>query len=287
MILVTGCGPLGTGLVNSMGSQLVKGACDASNPEVPKGFLTYDFQKEQDIFRIVDTEKPEVVILTEEIDNPEYCEKERMDAMYYNSRAQRYFAEAAQKVPARIVYKSTALVFDGRKPGGMYTEEEDANPLNVYAETKLMGETAVDRTKDFLIVRVGELYGAYSGNFASLILDSLAAGEKVDLATDMYFSPIYVEDAVQAIKELMVTRMSGFYNVAGHERLSHFEFGKKIARAFGYGEDLLVPMSMAELNLSVRMPQDVSLDVSKLGMLVKVRSADEGLSAMKTAAIKK
>ena len=284
MILVTGCGPLGTGLVNSIQSQIVKGACDVSNPEIPKGFLTYDFSKEQDIFRIVDTEKPEIVILTEEIDNPEYCEKERMDAMYYNSRAQRYFAEAAQKVPARIVYKSTALVFDGRKPGGMYTEEDTANPLNVYAETKLMGETAVDRTKNFLIVRVGELYGAYPGNFASLILDSLEAGEKVELARDMYFSPIYIDDAVGAIKELTVSRMSGFYNVAGPERLSHFEFGQKIVRAFGYGEDMLVPMSMAELNLSVRMPQDISLNVEKLRALMKVRGAEEGLAAMKAVA---
>lgn len=281
MFLVTGCGPIGVGLVKALEGQLAKGACDASNPEIPRGFLTYDFEKEQDIFRIIDRERPEAVILTEDVENVDYCEQNRMDAMYYNTRATRYFAEAAQKVPARIVYKSTAMVFDGRKPGGRYTEEDTANPINVYAETKLMGETAVDRTKDFLIVRVGEVYGKYEDNFASYVYENLQAGQKVELARDMYFSPIYVDDAVTAIKELALKKMTGFYNVAGPDRLSHYEFGQKIARAFGFSEDLVVPVTMAEMHLATLVPQDVSLDTAKLSALLKVRSADEGLNAMK------
>lgn len=287
MILVTGCGPLGAGLVKAMEDQLAKGACDESNPEIPRGFMTYDFSKEQDISRIVDVEKPKILILTEEIDNEEYCEQNRMDAMYYNTRAQRYFSEAAQKVGARIVFRSSAMVFDGRKPGGMYTEEDHANPLNVYAETKLMGETAVDRTKDFLIVRMGELYGAYPDNFASHLVENLKEGQNVELANDMYFTPIYLDDAVKAIKELTLNGETGFYHVGGPERLSHYEFGKRIARAFGFSEDRLVPVSMADLNLTVRVPRDTSLDTAKLSTLVKVRNIDLGLSAMKAEAEKK
>lgn len=284
MILVTGCGPLGAGLVKAMEDQLVKGACDESNPEVPGGFVTYDFSKEQDIARIVDVEKPRTVILTEEIENVDYCEQNRMDAMYYNTRAQRYFAEAAQNVGARVVFKSSAMVFDGRKPGGMYTEEDHTNPINVYAETKLMGETAVDRTKDFLVVRVGEVYGAYPENFATYVVENLKYGQKVELATDMYFSPIYLDDAVQAIKDLTLNGMTGFYHVGGPERLSHYDFGKKIAVAFGLSEDLIVPVKMTDLNLNVRVPQDTSLDIAKLSVLMQVRSVEQGLSAMKAAA---
>jgi dTDP-4-dehydrorhamnose reductase len=284
MILVTGCGPLGAGLVKALEGQVAKGACDGSNTERPRGFLTYNFEKEQDISRIVDVEKPQVVVLTEEIDNIEYCEQHRMDAMYYNTRAQRYFAEAAQHVGARIAFRSSALVFDGRKSGGLYTEEDHANPINVYAETKLMGETAVDRTKDFLIFRLGETYGGHTGDFVTLLLDNAEHGEKTELADDMYFSPIYIDDAVKAVKELVLNGMTGFYNVAGPERLSHYEFGLKIARAFGFSEDLVVPVKMADLNLTVRMPQDVSLNTAKLSMLVKVRDAEQGLAVLKAAA---
>ncbi|CAJ38238.1 SDR family oxidoreductase [Methanocella arvoryzae] len=284
MILVTGCGPLGAGLVKAMEDQPAKGACDESNPDIPRGFMTYNFEKEQDIRRIVDVEKPKILVLTEEIDNVEYCEENRMDAMYYNTRAQRYFAEAAQNVGARLVLRSSAMVFDGRKPGGMYTEEDHTNPLNVYAETKVMAETAVDRTKDFLVVRLGELYGAYFDNFASHLVESLSMGQNVELATDMYFSPIYLDDAIAAIKELTLNGMTGFYHVAGPERLSHYEFGKKIARAFGFSEDRLVPITMADLKLTVLVPRDTSLSSAKLNALMKVRGVDEGLAAMKTAA---
>ncbi|WP_424357056.1 SDR family oxidoreductase [Methanocella sp. MCL-LM] len=287
MILITGCGPLGAGLVKAMEDQPAKGACDESNPEVPRGFMTYDFQKEQDIARIVDVEKPKIIVLTEEIDNVEYCEQNRMDAMYYNTRAQRYFSEAAQNLGSRVVFRSSAMVFDGRKPGGMYTEEDHANPLNVYAETKLMGETTVDRTKDFLIVRMGEIYGDYPDNFASQVAENLKYGEKVELATDMYFSPIHIDDAVRAIKELTLNAMTGFYHVGGPERLSHYEFGKKIAEAFGFSQDLIVPVSMADLKLTVLVPRDTSLSSAKLNALMKVRGVEEGLSAMKAAADKK
>ncbi|HMK46894.1 MAG TPA: NAD(P)-dependent oxidoreductase [Methanocella sp.] len=280
MIIVTGCGPLGTGLMRSMRDQIVKGACDKGNSEIPRGFLTYDFSSETDIARLVETEKPDTLILTEEIDNIERCERNRMDAMQYNTRAVRYFTEAAQRAGSRTIYKSTAFVFDGRKPGGMYTETDRTNPINVYGETKLMGEVATDKVPGFLIVRMGEVYGSHPGNFVSYTYDRLKRGEKVELARDMYFSPIHIEDAIISIKTLVASDMLGFCNVAGPERISHYDFGRKIAAAFGLNEDLLVPVSMAELKLTVLMPKDISLDISMLSTLVKVRTVDEGLEAM-------
>ena len=287
MIIVTGCGPLGAGLVRSMQGQIVKGACDRGNSEIPRGFLTYDFSSETDITRLVKNEKPNLLILTEEIDNIEYCEQNRMDTMQYNTRAIRYFTEAAQSSGSRVIYRSTAFVFDGRKPGGMYTETDHANPVNVYGETKLMGEVATDKVPGFLIVRMGEVYGAYPDNFVSHICDLLKRGEKAELARDMYFSPIYIEDAIAAIKTLAASNMLGFCNVAGPERISHYDFGRKIAATFGLNEDLLVPVSAAQLKLTVLMPVDISLDISLLSTMVKTRTADEGLAAMKDAEYKK
>jgi dTDP-4-dehydrorhamnose reductase len=289
MIIVTGCNPLARGLVSALGGVLAKGevaigACDSSNPEMPGGFLTYDVLSEESITQLVSKQRPKALVLTEEIDSLEYCEHERMDAMQYNTRSVRFFTEAARKHNARVVYRSTAFVFDGRKPGGLYTETDKVNPLNVYGETKLMGEVYTDKVPEFLIVRVGELYGAFPGNFASHVSDSLRYGEKVELARDMYFSPIYVDDAVRAIRELVVNDMAGFFNVAGPERVSHFEFGARVAKALGLNADLIVPMSADEMGLTVPMPRDTSLDTAKLSALLKVRGADEGLAAMKAAA---
>jgi dTDP-4-dehydrorhamnose reductase len=283
MILVIGCNPLGCRLVDALSAEMAKGACDRNCPEIPRGWLTYDAMSQESISRLVEEQRPSVIILTEEISDLAYCEEHRRDAMEFNTRAVRFFTEAAKKAGARVVYRSTAQVFDGRKPGGLYTETDKVNPINVFGETKLMGEVHVDKVPGFLIVRMGELYGAYEENFASYVQEMMKLGEKVDMAQDMFFSPIYIDDAVNAIKMLTVNKMAGFYNVAGPARISHFDFGKQITATFGLSEDLLVPKSYDELGLTVRLPADTSLDISKLAALMKVRDVDEGLAAMKSA----
>lgn len=287
MILITGCNALGTGLVNAMSGEIVKGACDHTNPEIPRGFITYDAMNADSISRLLDEQRPQALMLTEEVENLEYCEKHRVDAMEFNTRSVRFFTEAAKKIGARVVYRSTPFVFDGRKPGGLYTETDRVNPINVYGETKLMGEVHTDKVPDFLIVRVGELYGSYPENFASNVYDSIKYGQKIELASDMYSSPIYLDDAVFAIKELTTKRMSGFYNIAGPERISHYEFGRRIAKAFGLSEDLIVPISAKEMGFTVLMPGDTSLDIAKLSALIKIRDIEKGLSAMKAATANK
>ncbi|MGA9141268.1 MAG: sugar nucleotide-binding protein [Methanocella sp.] len=279
MILVTGCNPLSTRIVDSMTAEMARGACDHTCPDM--GYQTYDAMSAESISGIVNEIHPSVLVLAEEASDVEYCEQHRMDAMQFNTRSVRFFADAAPKAGSRVVYRSTPFVFDGRKPGGLYTETDKVNPINVYGETKLMGEVHVDKVREFLIVRVGELYGSYPENFVSHVYDQIKTGQKVELARDMYFSPILIDDAVNAIKTLVTNRMNGWYNIAGPERVSHYEFGKKIAAVFGLDEDLLVPVSAANLGMTVRMPMDTSLDITKLSTLVKVHGIDQGLFAMR------
>jgi dTDP-4-dehydrorhamnose reductase len=283
MILVTGCNPLSCRLTDAMSAEIAKGACDRDCPEIPRGYLTYDPLSEDSVSRLVADQRPSMVVLAEEIDSLEYCEQHRRDAMEFNTRAVRFFADAARKAGARVVYKSTAFVFDGRKQGGLYTETDKVNPINVYGETKLMGEVHVDKVPEFLIVRMGEVYGPYPDNFAGHVSQQLKYGTKVELARDMFFSPIYIDNAAAIIRELAANHMTGWYNVAGPERISHYEFGRRIAASLGADEGLIVPASAVELGLTVPMPPDTSLDVSKLKMLMNVLGIDEGLAAMKTA----
>lgn len=283
MILVTGCNPLSLRLVDAMGEGVARGACDKECPEIPRGYLPYDPLSEESVARLVEGQKPSLLVLAEEIENVEYCEQHRRDAMEFNTRAVRFFADAARKAEARVVYRSTALVFDGRKPGGLYTETDKVNPINVYGETKLMGEVHVDKVPEFLIVRMGEVYGPSPDNFAGHVGRQLKAGEKVELARDMFFSPVLIDDAARVIRTLADNRMTGWFNVAGPERVSHYEFGRRIAAAFGADESLIVPVSASELGMTVPMPQDTSLSIAKLSMLINVRGIDEGLAAMKPA----
>lgn len=280
MLLITGCGPIGSRLVKTLGKAgEVRCACDKER--AGSDCLKYDIKNSDEVTGIVNELKPAKMVLTEELPDIEYCEHNRMYAMEFNTRGTRYFVEAGIAIGSRITYVSTAYVFDGRKPGGMYTEDDKVNPINVYGETRLMGEVATDKSPDYLTFRMGEAYGNYEDNFVTRVYKSLKSGVKVELPRDMYFSPIFIDDAVEAIAKLTMEGMSGLYNLAGPERISQYEMGLKIAKAFGLKEDLLVPLSADELGLTVRMPRDISLDVSKIMMVAKIRGIDEGLEAMK------
>jgi dTDP-4-dehydrorhamnose reductase len=284
MILVAGSGPMGTAISQALSKgNDVKRACDKEYPSPASGCITYDIKNSSDIAHLIKQVNPEKIVLAEEISDIEYCEKNRLDAMEFNTRGIRFFVEAAAPITSKIIYISSAYVFDGRKSGGLYTEYDHVNPLNVYGETKLMGEVAVDKAADHLTFRKGEVYGNYPDNFVNYVIDSLSYGKKLELARDMYFSPIYIDDAAAAVSLLIRESMSGPYNIAGPERISHYEMGLRIAKVFNLNEDLLVPLSMDEIGYTVRMPKDLSLDISRIGVMVKIRNIDEGLEAMKKA----
>lgn len=281
MILIVGCSPVGVAIHEAFKDKEVAWACDKEHPLPASGCIGYDIKNNADVARIVKQVNPQQLILTEEISGVEYCEKNRLDAMEFNTRGVRFFVEAASPFRARVIYLSSAYVFDGRKSGGMYTEYDHVNPINVYGETKLMGEVAVDKATDHLTLRMDEVYSDFLDNFVKFTLSSLSYGQKIELARDMYFSPIYIEDVAKAIRLLTLENMSGLYNLAGPERISHYEMGLRIARVFDMKEDLFVPLSMEEMGFTARMPKDLSLDISKISTLVKIRGIDEGLEAMK------
>ncbi len=284
MILVVGCGPTGSAIFKALSKDNdVKQACDKEHPAPASGCIIYDIKNSSDIAKVVKQTEPEKLVLTEEVPSIEYCENNRLDAMEFNTRGVRFFVESVATLRSKAIYLSSAYVFDGRKVGGLYNEYDHVNPINVYGETKLMGEVAVDKAADHLTLRMGEVYGNYPDNFVKHILDSLLYGQKLELARDMYFSPIYIDDVAQAVSLLSKENMSGLYNLAGPERISHYEMGVRIARVFGLKEDLLVPLSMEEMGFTVRMPRDLSMDISKIGALVKIKGIEEGLEAMKKA----
>ena len=282
MILIVGCGPAGSAIYKSMGTgQEIFWACDKDHPSPVTGSVSYDIKNNEDVIRTVKKADPKQLVLTEEISNVEYCEKNRLDAMEFNTRGVRFFVEASIPLRAKVIYLSSAHVFDGRKNGGLYNEYDHINPINVYGETKLMGEVAVDKASDHLTLRMGEVYGDFPDNFVKYILDSLSYGQKLELARDMYFSPIFIDDVAEAVRLLVSENMSGLYNLAGPGRISHYEMGLRVAKVFGLKDELLVPLSMDEMGLTVRMPKDLSMDVTKISTLVKIRGIDEGLAALK------
>src|SRR3982074_3526157 len=77
----------------------------------------------------------DVLINAAAFTNVDLCEKEPEQALRINAEAPRLLAQICTKKNAKLIHFSTDYVFDGEKREP-YREEDPANPISVYGESK-------------------------------------------------------------------------------------------------------------------------------------------------------
>ena len=80
----------------------------------------------------------DVLINAAAFTNVDACETERDRAFLINAEAPGVLAEICNAKDAKLIHFSTDYVFDGEKRAP-YTEEDQANPISFYGESKLCG----------------------------------------------------------------------------------------------------------------------------------------------------
>lgn len=142
-------------------------------------------------------------------------------------------AQAAAAVGAKMLYVSTDYVFGG---GGETPYETDApkHPVNVYGETKLLGEQAVKtRCPRSFIVRTSWVFGHNGNNFVKTILRLCGEKECIPVVGDQIGSPTYTRDLAALLCDMIVTDRFGDYHATNEGFCSWSEFAREIVRQSG------------------------------------------------------
>ena len=269
MLLVTGAGGLlGANVLlkaREMG-QAVTGFCHRHLFSVPGVSTCAVDLTDRNITRdLVISLRPKRIVHCAAATNVDWCEEHPEEASAINTHASGVLAELAQELGAQLVYISTDAVFDGKR--GCYQETDEPAPLNVYAESKLRGEQEVlRRNPSALVVRVN-IYGWNAQNKFSLaewILAQLLSGKQVPGFTDVQFTPILVNDLAEVLLTMLDRGLSGLYHVGGSEKISKFEFARRVASVFGLDPGQVVPARIAEAQLRAQRPPDMSLNTEKV-----------------------
>src|SRR5437773_2118254 len=101
----------------------------------------------------------DVLINAAAFTNVDLCETQREQAFLINAEAPRLLANLCSEKNAKLIHFSTDYVFDGQKRAP-YTEEDEANPISNYGESKLAGEKNVLAAQNrHLVVRVSWVFG--------------------------------------------------------------------------------------------------------------------------------
>lgn len=288
LLITGGSGLLGSNIARLTARDFEVFATYNSHPYQISGcrFLPLDIRDKQRVISMFEEIKPNRVIHTVALVNIDYCEEHAQEAWMTNVEGTENVALAAKEIGAKIIYISTDSVFNGRK--GMYAEEDVPHPINIYARTKLEGERRVQHwLPDSIIVRTA-FYGWSPGNsgkvsLADWVVGGLREGRTLKMFTDVFFSPIFVDNMVKVIIEIHRKNLSGVYHTAGSERCSKYNFGLEIAQAFGLDKNLIQPSFIAESGLRAPRPKDISLNVAKISGVVDTRllNVREGIAWFK------
>ena len=135
--------------------------------------------------------------------NVDYCENHRAEAMQLNAEAPRVLAEICAEKKARFVHVSTDYVFDGEKRAP-YTEDDPADPISGYGESKREGELQVlAANPEALVVRVSWVFGPDRPSFVDGILKKARNEQQMAAVADKFSTPTYTRDIAEMLRPVI------------------------------------------------------------------------------------
>jgi dTDP-4-dehydrorhamnose reductase len=187
--------------------------------------------------------RPDVAVLLAAVSDIDQCEQHPEMAEAVNVCGAAHVAEACARSGARLVFTSSAAVFDGARHG--YTERDAPTPLSVYGKTKARAEQLIlAKLPTALVLRLALGIGFAEGSETNAMLNrfaaKLGAGECVWLPDFEYRNPIDAGTFSTLLLELVgANGAAGIFHVGATDSISRFELGVKLAERMGFSPRLV------------------------------------------------
>lgn len=190
----------------------------------------FDITDFDEVMKVVKDQHPQAIIHLAAETDVDRCDRDPNYAYLINGVGTYNVATAAKEIGAKLVYVSTAGVFDGEK-SGPYTEDDEARPQNFYGRSKYMGELIVrGMLEDYIIARACWMFGGGPEKdlkFVGKIIRQLDKPE-IKAVDDAYGSPTFGKDLMGAIKQLVLRDATGVFHLSNEGSCSRYEVAKFI-----------------------------------------------------------
>ena len=234
-----------------------------------------------EVKRIIMQVKPDYMINAAAFTAVDRAETEKEAVFAVNASGVRYLAEIASQFDIPLLHMSTDYVFDGSKKTP-YVEEDIPNPLSVYGQSKLAGETFIRQIlPKHVILRVSWVFGRYGNNFVKAILRKAKEKPELRIVCDQLGGPTYATDIAKALLSMVSafqqgSQAWGTYHYSGLPMTSWYQFAEQIVVKAKQLHPLITktifPIPAAEYPLPAIRPYNSCLLSNKIEQVFNIRS---------------
>lgn len=273
IILITGSnGLLGQKIVRQLKKREIEFIATSKgenrNPDCDDSrYVSMDICSEDEIAIVFKTYLPTHIIHTAAITNVDACELNPVACFETNVAATEKLFNQTKKIGAHFQLLSTDFIFDGEK--GNYKEEDEPNPLSVYARSKVDAERFLlnDTYLNYSIVRTIIVFGVANNltrtNIVSWAKDALSKGQEMRIIDDQFRAPTWADDLAWACIRICELEKRGVFHISGPETMSIFEIVERVAKFFGLSTKTLVRTNSSALNQPAKRPPKTGFDLTK------------------------
>lgn len=235
-----------------------------------------DFTRPEALAETVRALRPQVIVNAAAHTAVDRAESEPELARRINASSPGVLAREAERLGAWLVHYSTDYVFDGSgtRP---WLETDTPAPLNVYGQTKLEGEQAIQAgCSRHLILRTSWVYASRGNNFAKTMLRLAQEREQLTVIDDQCGAPtgadLLADVTALALRDIQTRpSLAGLYHLsaAGHTTW-HGYASHVIAQARALRPELpwkvqdIRPVASSAFQTAARRPHNSRLDIDRV-----------------------
>lgn len=153
-----------------------------------------DITDEDAVRGLIQHMRPALVINAAAYTKVDEAESEATIAYQINRDAVVVIADACQRYEAGLLHISTDYVFDGKQQTP-YREDDTANPISIYGDSKWQGEQAVrELCPQHIILRTSWVFGHHGHNFIKTMLRLARERDVLSVVSDQVGCPTAAND---------------------------------------------------------------------------------------------
>ena len=252
-----------TGAKGQLGHDVLKALQKNRHTGIGVDIDELDITKAEDVRRVIGEAKVDAVIHCAAYTAVDAAEENKELCIRVNADGTRYIAEVCQDLNLKMFYISTDYVFDGagERP---WEPEDERHPLNVYGESKYLGELAVEELLEkYFIVRISWVFGENGNNFVKTMLRLAETRDELNVVDDQIGSPTFTADLAILLVEMIESDCYGHYHATNEGLCSWYEFAVEIFRQTNR-EIKVNPVSSEMFPVKAKRPHNSRMNKGKL-----------------------